>query len=196
VSEYAAFINAVRAGRKMRERMFDTLEERHAHDLRSGDDGKRLYEDLLSAVRDSGDPQAAEEFECRFFPFVDPDNPSREAEMGPGEEITKEDGAEVRRRGGGWSWVSAACVAAIALGALLLGFNGLRMKTGDQSTLAGSSVPAAHATVPSDTVNEAAPEAAAEAPIPSEGEAETETSGTVTPAAGVPAAEPELNPER
>ena len=196
MSEYAAFINAIRAGRKMRERMFDTLEQRHAHDLRSGDDGKRLYEDLLSAVRDSGDPQAAEEFECRFFPFVDPDNPSRGAEMGAGEEIAKEDGAELRRRGGGWGWVSAACVAAVALGAVLVGFNGLRTKTEDRSTLAGSSIPAAHATVPSDTVTESAPEPAVEAPVPAHEAAESPASETMTPAAEVPAAEPELNPER
>jgi hypothetical protein len=176
----------------MRERMFDTLEQRHAHDLRSGDDGKRLYEDLLSAVRDSGDPQAAEEFECRFFPFVDPD---LEAEMGAGEGIAKEDAAELRRRGG-WGWVSAACVAAVVLGAVLLGFNGLRMKTEDRSTLAGSSIPAAHATVPSDTVNEAAPEPAVEAPVPAHEAVESAASETMTPAAEVPAAEPELNPER
>ena len=65
----------------MRERMFDTIEQRHAHDLRNGDDGKTFYEDLLSAIRDSGDAQAAQEFESRFLPLLDPDKPSREAEI-------------------------------------------------------------------------------------------------------------------
>src|SRR5690242_2448313 len=115
----------MRDGRKMRARMFDTIEQRHAHDFRSGDDGTRLYEGLLSAIRDSGDPEAVKEFERRFFPLVDPENRARE-------ENAKKDRAE---NGGhvGWAWASAACIAFITLGALLLGLNSLRMKTVERS---------------------------------------------------------------
>ena len=194
MSEYVAFISAMRAGRKMRERMFDTIEQRHAHDFCNGDDGKRFYDDLLSAVRDCGDTQAAQEFESRFFPLLDPDKPSNEAELGAGEEIAAEDRTESRRRGG-WGWVSAACVAALALGALLLGFNGLRMKTADQSSIATSSIPAAHATA-SDMMNEAVPEPAAEAPIPPDDATQLASPETMTSPAQVPATEQELNPER
>jgi hypothetical protein len=193
VSEYAAFINAMRAGRKMRERMFDTIEQRHAHDLRNGDDGKTFYEDLLSAIRDSGDAQAAQEFESRFLPLLDPDKPSREAEIDAGKEITTEDRRESRRRGG-WGWVSAVCVAAVALGALLLGLNGLRMQTADRSNVAASSIPAAHATASSDMMNEAVPELAAKAAIPADDATQLESPETMTSPAQVPATEQELNP--
>ena len=195
MSEYAAFINAMRAGRRMRERMFDTIEQRHAHDLRNGDDGKTFYEDLLSAIRDSGDAQATQEFESRFLPLLDPDKPSREAEIEAGKEITTEDRTESRRRGG-WGWVSAVCVAAVALGALLLGLNGLRMQTADRSNVAASSIPAAHATASSDMMNEAVPEPAAKAAIPADDATQLESPETMTSPAQVPATEQELNPER
>ena len=195
MSEYAAFINAMRAGRRMRERMFDTIEQRHAHDLRNGDDGKTFYEDLLSAIRDSGDAQATQEFESRFLPLLDPDKPSREAEIDAGKEITTEDRTESRRRGG-WGWVSAVCVAAVALGALLLGLNGLRMQTADRSNVAASSIPAAHATASSDMMNEAVPEPAAKAAIPADDATQLESPETMTSPAQVPATEQELNPER
>jgi hypothetical protein len=195
VSEYAAFINAMRAGRRMRERMFDTIEQRHAHDLRNGDDGKTFYEDLLSAIRDSGDAQAAQEFESQFLPLLDPDKPSREAEIEAGKEITTEDRTESRRRSG-WGWVSAVCVAAVALGALLLGLNGLRMQTADRSNVAASSIPAAHATASSDMMNEAVPEPAAKAAIPADDATQLESPETMTSPAQVPATEQELNPER
>jgi cell division septation protein DedD len=193
VSEYTAFISAMRAGRKMRERMFDTIEQRHAHDLRNGEDGKRFYEDLLSAVRDCGDTQAAQEFECRFLPLLNADNPSRNAEIGPHDEITKQDRAGSQRHGG-WGWVSAAGVAAIALGALLLlGFNG-SMKTADRSNITESSVSAAHATVSSDTMNAAAPGPSADAPIHADDATELASPETMTSPAQAPATEQELNP--
>ena len=194
MSEYAAFIGAMRAGRKMRERMFDTIEQRHAHDLRSGDDGRQLYEGLLSAIRDSGDPEAVEEFESRFFPLVDPDNPSRETDTGPREEVSKEDRAENQRHGS-WAWASAACVAAIVLAALL-GFNGLRMKTADRPSLAGSPIPAAHATVSSQPTSETAVGAAAETSIHADDAAELATPEAMTGPAQPPAVELEPDPER
>ena len=180
----------------MRERMFDTIiEQRHACDLGDGEIGKRLYEELLSAVRDCGDAQAAEEFECRFFPLLDPDHPRGKAGVGPGEEITKEDRTNRRWRGG-WGWVSAVSAAAIALVALFLGFNAMRMKTADRPTLAGSSIPAAHATVSSDTINDAVPGPAAETPIATDDATELAAPETMTSPAQVPATEQNLNPER
>ncbi len=49
-----AFIQALRGGRKMRKRMFDTIEQRHTQGFVSGRMGMGLYEDFLSAVRVSG----------------------------------------------------------------------------------------------------------------------------------------------
>jgi len=195
VSGYAAFISAMRAGPKMRERMFDTIEQRHAYDFGDSGVGKRLYEDLLSAVRDCGDTQAAEEFECRFSPLLDPDHPRRDAEIGLGEEITKEDRTDRGWRGS-WGWTSAVSAAAIVLVALFLGFNAMRMKTADRPTLAGSSIPAAHATVSSDTINDVVPGPAAETPIAADDATELAAPETMTSPEQVPATEQELNPER
>jgi hypothetical protein len=127
------------------------------------------------------------------LPLLDPDKPSREAEIGAGEEITTEDRTESRGRGG-WGWVSAVCVAAVALGALLLGLNGLRMQTADRSNVAASSIPAAHATASSDMMNEAVPEPAAKAAIPADDATQLESPETMTNPAQVPATEQELNP--
>jgi hypothetical protein len=179
----------------MRGRMFDTIEQRHAYDFSDGEVGKRFYEDLLSAVRDCGDTQAAEEFESRFSPLLDPDHPRRDAEIGLGEEITKEDRRDPGWRGG-WGWVPAVSGAAILLVALFLGFSAMRMKTADRPTLAGSSIPAAHATVSSDTMNDAAPGPAAEAPIAADDATELTAPETITSPEQVPATEQELNPER
>jgi hypothetical protein len=179
----------------MRERMFDTIEQRHAYDFSDSEVGKRLYEELLSAVRDCGDTQAAEEFECRFSPLLDPDHPRRDAEIALGEEITKEDRTDRGWRGG-WGWVSAVSGAAVALVALFLGFNAMRMKTADRPTLAGSSIPAAHATVSSDTLNDAVPGPAAEAPIAADDATELAAPETMASPAQVPATEQDLNSER
>jgi hypothetical protein len=172
----------------MRERMFDTIEQRHACDFSDGEVGKRLYQDLLSAVRDCGDTQAAEDFEYRFSPLLDPDHPRRAAEIGLGEEISKDDRTDHRRRGG-WGWVSAASGAAIVLVVLFLGFNAMRMRTADRPALAGASIPAAHATVPSDTMNDALPGPAAEEPIAADDATELAAPETMTSPEQVPATE-------
>ena len=69
----AEFENALRGGREMRERLFDTMERCYAHDFGNGRAGKGLYERLLSAVRAAGSPEATGEFETRFSPFLNPD---------------------------------------------------------------------------------------------------------------------------
>jgi hypothetical protein len=58
----AEFVNALRGGREMRERLFDTMERCYAHDFGNGRAGKGLYERLLSAVRAAGSPAATAEF--------------------------------------------------------------------------------------------------------------------------------------
>jgi hypothetical protein len=63
-----AFVQALRDGGKMRKRMFYTIEQRHGHDFVSGSVGTSLYEELLSAVRVAGVPEAVEEFEKPLFP--------------------------------------------------------------------------------------------------------------------------------
>ena len=61
-----AFIETLRIGPDMRKRVFETLEERFAHDLGTGRESKILYNALHSAVRDVEVPGAVEEFEDRF----------------------------------------------------------------------------------------------------------------------------------
>ena len=61
----AEFVNALRSG-KMRERLFDTMEQYYAHDFGNGRVGKGFYEQLLSAVRAAGSPEAIKEFELDF----------------------------------------------------------------------------------------------------------------------------------
>src|SRR5207248_2223347 len=115
-------METLRAGRVMRKRVFDTLEQCHAHDFANGRAGLKLYEDLLSAVRDAGVPEAAEEFENRFSPLLDPDRPRSDAGFGAPKERTNQDrmtAVEDRRRGS-WGFISSLCVAAVILGILVL----------------------------------------------------------------------------
>jgi hypothetical protein len=154
----AAFMETLRAGRQMRTRVFDTLEQRHAHDFGNGTAGIKLYEDLLSAVRDAGVPEAAEEFENRFFPLLKPDRPRGEEDFGAPRD---------NRPGGSWGWISALCVAAVMLGALILGSNALRMTTAEPPTVTEAPIPAPTATESAETKIEPAPAAAAEQDDPS-----------------------------
>jgi hypothetical protein len=48
------------------------MEQYYAHDLGNGKAGKGFYEQLLSAVRAAGSPEAIKEFETRLFPFLNP----------------------------------------------------------------------------------------------------------------------------
>jgi hypothetical protein len=165
IEHQAAFMETLRAGREMRKRIFDTLEQRHAHDFGNGRAGMKLYEDLLSAVRDAGVPEAAEEFENRFFPLLNPDRPRGEADFGPPKEMTNQDRMTTMedRRGGGWDWISALCGVAVILGALILGFNAFKMSTAELPTVTEAPIPAAKATEPApETMIEPAPATAAE----------------------------------
>jgi endonuclease YncB( thermonuclease family) len=67
----AEFVNALRSN-KQRQRLFDAMEQYYAHDFGNGRVGKGFYEQLLLAVRGAGSPEAIEEFETRFSPFLNP----------------------------------------------------------------------------------------------------------------------------
>jgi len=158
----AAFMEMLRAGREMRKRIFDTLEQRHAEDFGNGRAGMKLYEDLLSAVRDAGVPKAAEEFENRFFPLLNPDRPRGEEDFGTPTDQDRMTAVE-DRRGGSWGWISSLCVAAVILGALILGSNALKMTTAEPPTVTEAPIPAAKATEPaSEMMIEPAPATTAE----------------------------------
>jgi hypothetical protein len=169
LNHQSEFMEMLRGGREMRKRIFDTLEQRHAHDFGNGKEGMKLYEDLLSAVRDAGVPEAEEEFENRFLPLLNPDQLRDGVDFGPAKEMPRQDRmtAVEDRRGIGWDWISALCVAAIIVGALILGFNALKMSTAETPIVTEAPIPAAKATEPApETMTEPAPATAAE-PDPS-----------------------------
>ena len=110
----AAFTDALRIGREMRRRMFDTIEQRHADDFANGNIGKGLYEDLFSAVRDCGSQEAAEEFEKRFRPLLNRQRARSEAEPNPAKELASHD--EMIGRRANWIWIPALCLVGVTLG--------------------------------------------------------------------------------
>jgi hypothetical protein len=114
-----AFIGALRAGPDMRKRIFDSLEERYAHDLGTGRAGKILYDSLHSAVRDADVPGAAEEFEDRFLPLLDPRRWPRKVNV----VVDQDRIAAVDGRTGQRSWIAALCAVAIVAVALALGLS-------------------------------------------------------------------------
>jgi hypothetical protein len=87
----AGFVNALRSGDEIRRRIFDTIEQHHAHDFANGRAGIELYEELLYALRDSGMPEVMKEFERRFSPLLSPSPPLRNGHLGPREEMTDQD---------------------------------------------------------------------------------------------------------
>jgi endonuclease YncB( thermonuclease family) len=121
----AEFANALRGGREMRERLFDTMERCYAHDFGNGRAGKGLYERLLSAVRAAGSPEATGEFETRFSPFLNPDEKHLNADdVGhlaaiTDPEVTTTVQDRPRRK---WGKVFALSLAGF-LGAFSIGFN-------------------------------------------------------------------------
>jgi hypothetical protein len=175
-------MHALRDGRAMRERMFDIIEQHHADDFGNGRLGKGLYEDLLSAVRDSGVPEAAQEFEERFFPYLNPDRKHGEPEA-----------AKDRWRVGR-GLAAVLCMAAV-LGALIVGFTVFKKTASEQLAVTEAPIPAAHATEPaSETATESTPATVGETTIPA-GKAEeeaasetiTDSAPAMTPEAPIPA---------
>jgi hypothetical protein len=171
VSEYqAAFTDALRGGRQMRKRVFDTIEQRHGDDFANGKVGIGLYENLLEAVRESRAPEAIEEFESRFFPLLNPDRPRRNADVARAEDLTDQDPtiAVKARRRTGWGGISVACLA-LLLGAFILGFNALKMTASEGPAITqAAAVPAVQTTteVASEATTEPATAVAAETAAP------------------------------
>src|SRR3974390_3329840 len=166
----------------MRERMFDIIEQHHADDFGNGRLGKGLYEDLLSAVRDSGVPEAAQEFEERFFPYLNPNRKHGEPEA-----------AKDRWRVGR-GLAAVLCMAAV-LGALIVGFTAYKKTASERLAVTEAPIPAANATEPaSETVTESTPATVGQTPIPARkpeeeaaSETMTESAPPMTPEAPIPA---------
>jgi hypothetical protein len=162
----AAFMDALRSGRKMQKCIFDTIEQRHAHDFRNSRVGPGLYENLLSAVRESGATEAIKEFENRFFPLLNSD-PSRDnADIGSSKEMTNQDRAVADRGRGGWGMILALCVVGF-LGALMVGVNALKITAAERPIVKEATRSAPEATEPApETMTEPAQAVAAETAIP------------------------------
>jgi hypothetical protein len=175
VSEYqAAFVEALRGGRAMQKRVFDTIEDRHAKDFRNGRVGPKLYEDLLSAVRESGMPAIEAEFEKRFLPLLKAKQPQDEAEA-----LSPNQGGQGAR----WIWISTLCLAAITLGAVIVEFGALK------TTFAGSPVSIKTPIVENDTppsspaVDEPMAQTATDSSSPAAKDEETTSEAATEPAA-------------
>jgi hypothetical protein len=157
----AAFMDALRSGREMRKCIFDTIEQRHAHDFGNSRVGPGLYENLLSAVRESGATEAIKEFENRFFPLLNSD-PSRDnADIGSSKEMTN----QADRGRGGWGMILALCVVGF-LGALVVGVNALKITAAERPIVKEATRSAPEATEPApETMTEPAQAVAAETAI-------------------------------
>jgi hypothetical protein len=135
----AEFVNALRSG-KMRERLFDTMEQYCAHDFGNGRAGKGFYEQLLSAVRAAGSPEAIKEFETRFSPFLNPHQKHLNAgDVGHLEGITDPEvtTAVQDRPRSEWGRVFALYLAAF-LGAFIIGLTVIGMTPTEQSMTAAT----------------------------------------------------------
>jgi len=142
----AEFVNALRSG-KMRERLFDTMEQYCAHDFGNGRAGKGFYEQLLSAVRTAGSPEAIKEFETRFSPFLNPHQKHLNAgDVGHPEGITDPEvtTAVQDRPRSEWGRVFALYLAAF-LGAFIIGLTVIGMTATEQSTMTAATIPRAKA---------------------------------------------------
>jgi hypothetical protein len=118
-------MDALRGGRLMRKYMFDSIEQHHADDFGNSMVGPRLYQDILSAVRESGTADAVKEFESRFFPLVNSD-PSRDKAAIAIAEAEQAAAAAARRGRGKWVGISVVVVAAF-LGAAMVGVKSLKI---------------------------------------------------------------------
>ena len=66
LESHAVFVNALRGGHDIRKRIFDVIEQYHANDFGDGMAGIELYEELLSALRDSGMPEVMRNLSVAF----------------------------------------------------------------------------------------------------------------------------------
>ena len=177
----AAFVDMLRVGRDMRKRMFDTLEERHADDFGSGKAGRKLYDDLLSAVRDAGVPEAVTEFESRFLPLLTRKRQQADAQPGFATDLDLMSGAQARWRAG-WVWLWSLAGAVVIAGALFLGYNYLKTTAERLPSVTEAPPPPAQTAGPASETP-----AVTEAPVAPEGAAEPVSEPPVATGAPVPA---------
>ena len=185
VEHQVAFIQALRSGHKMRKRMFDTIEQRHKHDFVSSRMGMGFYEDLFSAVRVSGVPEAVEEFESRFLPLLDSDKTRGDADVGAQDEMAQHGTTEMQNR----RWASRVGISALCLAAFVTALIvGVRVISGTAAEQPGSqelTITAARPTEPaSETMGEAAQATAVRTSVPTMDVTEpaSETTAEPTPA--------------
>jgi len=177
----AAFVDMLRVGRDMRKRMFDTLEERHADDFGSGKAGRKLYDDLLSAVRDAGVPEAVTEFESRFLPLLTRKRQQADAQPGFATDLDLMSGAQARWRAG-WVWLWSLAGAVVIAGALFLGYNYLKTTAERLPSVTEAPPPAAQTAGPTSETP-----AVTEAPVAPAGVAEPVSEPPIATGAPVPA---------
>jgi len=177
----AAFVDMLRVGRDMRKRMFETLEERHADDFGSGKSGRKLYDDLLSAVRDAGVPEAVTEFESRFLPLLTRKRQQADAQPGFATDLDLMSGAQARWRAG-WVWLWSLAGAVVIAGALFLGYNYLKTTAERLPSVTEAPPPAAQTAGPASETP-----AVTEAPVAPAGVAEPVSEPPIATGAPVPA---------
>jgi hypothetical protein len=111
------------------------MEQCYAHDFGNGRAGKRFYEQLLSAVRAAGSPEAVNEFETRFSPFINPHQAHLNvADFGKLGGITDPEVTTTvqDRPRSEWGRLFALCFA--ALGAFIIGLSVVGMTATKQSS--------------------------------------------------------------
>ena len=177
----AAFVDMLRVGRDMRKRMFDTLEERHADDFGSGKAGRKLYDDLLSAVRDAGVPEAVTEFESRFLPLLTRKRQQADAQPGFATDLDLMSGAQARWRAG-WVWLWSLAGAVVIAGALFLGYSYLKTTAERLPSVTEAPPPPAQTAGPASETP-----AVTEAPVAPAGVAEPVSEPPIATGAPVPA---------
>lgn len=177
----AAFVDMLRVGRDMRKRMFETLEERHADDFGSGKAGRKLYDDLLSAVRDAGVPEAVTEFESRFLPLLTRKRQQADAQPGFATDLDLMSGAQARWRAG-WVWLWSLAGAVVIAGALFLGYNYLKTTAERLPSVTEAPPPPAQTAGPASETP-----AVTEAPVAPAGVAEPVSEPPIATGAPVPA---------
>ena len=181
----AAFVDMLRVGRDMRKRMFDTLEERHADDFGNGKAGRRLYDDLLSAVRDAGVPEAVTEFESRFLPLLNRKRPQADAQPGFATDLDLDRMSAAPRWRTGWVWLWSLAGAVVIAGALFLGYNYLKTTAERLPSVTEAPPPPAQTAGPASETP-----AVTEAPVAPAGAAEPVSEPPVATGAPVPATQP------
>ena len=143
-----AFIQTLRAGPQVRERIFDTLEERCGQHLANDQAGRDLYDVLYSAVHDAAVPEAVKEFENRFLPLLKRTRSSLEAESGRAELTDQDRTATDNNRVGGWGWSGVLCAGVVVIGGLAVGLIVLNALAPEPPTRTKPAVSHAQATEP------------------------------------------------